>query len=349
MEIGEVIRKYRKEKDMTQEEMARHLGVTAPAVNKWEKGKGQPDISLLVPLARLLGITLETLLSFNMDLEEEEIAAIVKEIDQKFQTESYNNVFIYTESIINKYPGCLKLIWQLALILDSRCQVSKAYGKETIDKNIYEGKILNWYKRTMESDDTNIQKEAAGSLFAYYLRKENYNEAEKYLKYFPENSTRRKRMEARIYERTNRIKEAYKTYEEILFSEYNILNQVFSSLCMLSIKENNKGQAEKWTNKLSSLAALFDMGDYNQESCKLDLAVYKKDIKETLSIAKAMLNSFRQMACYNKSFMYSYMEFKQVDPSFYDKVKEILLNNFRDKDTFGYMEGNVEWENLIKI
>lgn len=38
MQIGETIRKYRKEKNMTQEEMANRLGVTAPAVNKWENG-----------------------------------------------------------------------------------------------------------------------------------------------------------------------------------------------------------------------------------------------------------------------------------------------------------------------
>lgn len=38
MNLGEVIRTYRKEKQMTQEEMAGYLGVTAPAVNKWEKG-----------------------------------------------------------------------------------------------------------------------------------------------------------------------------------------------------------------------------------------------------------------------------------------------------------------------
>ena len=38
MNIGTVIRTYRKEKNMTQEEMANRLGVTAPAVNKWEKG-----------------------------------------------------------------------------------------------------------------------------------------------------------------------------------------------------------------------------------------------------------------------------------------------------------------------
>lgn len=38
MQIGETMRKYRKMRDMTQEEMANRLGVTPPAVNKWENG-----------------------------------------------------------------------------------------------------------------------------------------------------------------------------------------------------------------------------------------------------------------------------------------------------------------------
>lgn len=57
MQIGEVIRKYRKKKNMTQEEIAKRLGVTTPAVNKWEKGVTQLDIMLLAPIARLLDIT----------------------------------------------------------------------------------------------------------------------------------------------------------------------------------------------------------------------------------------------------------------------------------------------------
>ena len=36
MKTGEVIRMYRKNRNLTQEEMASRLGVTAPAVNKWE-------------------------------------------------------------------------------------------------------------------------------------------------------------------------------------------------------------------------------------------------------------------------------------------------------------------------
>ncbi len=54
MRIGDVIRTYRKNKNLTQEEMARRLGVTAPAVNKWENNvSSPPDITLLAPIARL--------------------------------------------------------------------------------------------------------------------------------------------------------------------------------------------------------------------------------------------------------------------------------------------------------
>lgn len=63
MEIGSIIRKYRKEAGLTQEEMANRLGVTAPAVNKWENGNTKPDIDLLAPIARLFNISLDTLLS----------------------------------------------------------------------------------------------------------------------------------------------------------------------------------------------------------------------------------------------------------------------------------------------
>jgi len=68
MQINEVIRKYRKENHLTQEEMANRLGVTAPAVNKWESGSSTPDISLLAPLARLLHIACFRIMKLTMNM-----------------------------------------------------------------------------------------------------------------------------------------------------------------------------------------------------------------------------------------------------------------------------------------
>lgn len=120
MNIGTVIRTYRKEKNMTQEEMANRLGVTAPAVNKWEKGNSYPDITLLAPIARLLNISLDTLLSFQEELTEEEITQIIMEADQRLKTESYEEVFQWAKQKIETYPNSLMLIWQLAVILDAQ-------------------------------------------------------------------------------------------------------------------------------------------------------------------------------------------------------------------------------------
>ena len=68
MKINQIIRQKRKELSLTQEQIAEFLGVSTPAVNKWEKGSTYPDITLLPALARLLKVDLNTLMSFNDDL-----------------------------------------------------------------------------------------------------------------------------------------------------------------------------------------------------------------------------------------------------------------------------------------
>ena len=63
--IGNRISKYRKEKGLTQEELAGKLGVSSQAVSKWENDASCPDISLLPQLCKLLGITTDELLTGN--------------------------------------------------------------------------------------------------------------------------------------------------------------------------------------------------------------------------------------------------------------------------------------------
>ena len=60
---GTAIRNLRETKGMTQEELAARIHVSAKAVSKWETGRGFPDVSLLEPLARALGISVIELLS----------------------------------------------------------------------------------------------------------------------------------------------------------------------------------------------------------------------------------------------------------------------------------------------
>ena len=62
MTIGKRIAHLRKEKGLTQEELAQHMGISPQAVSKWENDQTCPDISALPKLARLFDVTVDELL-----------------------------------------------------------------------------------------------------------------------------------------------------------------------------------------------------------------------------------------------------------------------------------------------
>ena len=62
LQFGAFVAQLRKERGMTQKELADILHVTDKAVSKWETGKGFPDLKLLEPLARALGVSLVELM-----------------------------------------------------------------------------------------------------------------------------------------------------------------------------------------------------------------------------------------------------------------------------------------------
>ena len=60
---GTTIKKLREAKGITQNELAEKIGVTSKAVSKWETSKGLPDITLIEPLSKILGISVVELMS----------------------------------------------------------------------------------------------------------------------------------------------------------------------------------------------------------------------------------------------------------------------------------------------
>ena len=69
MSIGTNIAVYRKNKGLTQSELGEMLGVTNQAVSKWESEVSMPDVMLLPEIAKVLGVTLESLYNLNENQE----------------------------------------------------------------------------------------------------------------------------------------------------------------------------------------------------------------------------------------------------------------------------------------
>ncbi len=110
--IGRFIATTRKEKNLTQRDIAEKLRISDKTVSKWETGKGLPEISLMMPLCEILGITVNELFygehlgeAQYKDKAEEIIMDLIKE-----KEESKKNIILSVITIICTLLGSITLI-----------------------------------------------------------------------------------------------------------------------------------------------------------------------------------------------------------------------------------------------
>lgn len=343
MKMGELIRNYRKEKKLTQEEMANRLGVTAPAVNKWENGNSMPDIALIAPICRLLDITPDILFAFHEELTTEEISLFILELNEKLKTEPFAPVFSWAKKKLEQYPDCEQLFWQTALVLDAWRKTH-----DIPDSKTYDEYICACYTRALESEEETLRTLAADSLFAFYTVTGEYEKAESFLSYFSKQNPERKRKQAFLYSKTNRLPEAYRAYEELLFSSYQILSMIFHSLYQLAMQEKNKERAYAFVEKQTQLAKLFEMGSYHELFCQFDFAVAKQDADAAFDLLEKLLASLPELFHCRHSFLYEHIAFQEAANISMEELWKNLLKRFEEEEPFAFLQKDARWETLFK-
>ena len=153
--ISNLIKTKRKEKNLTQQELAEKLNVTEKAISRWETGRGTPDISLLIPLSKELGLSTNELLNGEENIEE-----IVNYIDNnkkvKNKTPLIISVIIYGITLI-LYLSYLKVEYGM-----SKLQIS--YKGELVFNTIFiiliavSNKILGTYYVDKIEEKNKIKK-----------------------------------------------------------------------------------------------------------------------------------------------------------------------------------------------
>ncbi len=86
--IGDIIRTLRRARGYTQEELAELLAVSGQAVSKWENGMSMPDISMIVPLASVFGVSTDVLFDTAGQSDEEAVHALIKEAEPLVRDEN---------------------------------------------------------------------------------------------------------------------------------------------------------------------------------------------------------------------------------------------------------------------
>ena len=114
--IGSNIKKYRKQRKITQEQLAEVLGVSDQAVSRWENGSTYPDIELLPTIALYFGVTLDEMMGMEAIKDESDIEDILSRRQELRNSGEVVKSYKMLREAVKRYPNNFKLI--LALISD---------------------------------------------------------------------------------------------------------------------------------------------------------------------------------------------------------------------------------------
>ncbi len=108
--ISENIRFYRKEKNLTQEQLAEAMGVSVGAVSKWEGGISVPELSLIMELSDFFGISVDALLGYKM--RDNTAAETAERLRIMRSQKDYTNAFSEVEKAVQKFPNNFDVVYQ---------------------------------------------------------------------------------------------------------------------------------------------------------------------------------------------------------------------------------------------
>ena len=228
IKLGPRIASLRKSKSMTQEQLALALGVSPPAVSKWETGASCPDIALLCPLARALGTNVDTLLQFEETLTEEQIDARLNEIVETARNHGYEAADGMVQSLLHTYPSSIPLKSRAVTLFDLFAMLFPAQPQQIKDGWIKQKKQL--LEDVRASGAAAFWQAAVSHLASIAIVEGELEKAESLLKELPQHSTDSTSIWAMLYLKKGEAPQALEVIQKRL---YVLTRQVQSFLTQM--------------------------------------------------------------------------------------------------------------------
>lgn len=340
MKINEIIREKRLELGYTQEQLAKYLNLTAPAVNKWERGTGYPDITILPALARVLKTDLNTLLSFKEDLSDYEVALFINEVAK---IKDFKQAYDQALTKINEYPTCYNLILSVASVLKGMLAVSKLDNSSE-----YEQEITALIERALLSDDLEINNRARVLLISKYLKDHKYDEAKDLINELPEsNVVDKKEQMIKLYIAQEHFDLAAKLQEEALLSLANKISLMLITLMEIAIKENRDKDAIEIANVYKTICKSLDLWEYSSYLAHFQLYVTKKNRLKCLKILVPMLKSITTKWEINNSPLYRHIQTKEISSNFNLEMKTMIIDSLKNDQETSFLQ-DADFEKVLK-
>ncbi len=221
LSFGQRLKTIRKDAQLTQAELAEKLMVSVQAISKWECDNAMPDISQIVPLAAILGVTTDCLLGVGGDEKADREALYVeaekinKGIEKVYarQDDAYYACYQLYKAHIKKYP----LDYEVKLLCADSLVRCIYYGVHCAeDKDRFYNEAVHLLKSVINYDrDTTRQIDAKQTLIILYLYRNDFANAEEIAEGLPQRGSIRAAMEIEIASKKNDQNKCLALSEEV--------------------------------------------------------------------------------------------------------------------------------------
>ena len=229
--FGETLKKLRKQKDMTQEQLAEYLNISPQAVSRWEINSTLPDITLVPMLANIFDVTTDMLLGVDIDAKEKRINEITQEADNYFWKKQNGEAEKVLRAGLKEYPNSYILMDKLVSVISSFIsgydvrwgeEEKKAFDEEK--KPVREEIIALSEKTLAECTDDNIRHSSIKRLCSTYASMGETKKAKSFANKMPDKAYARENLITETLKGTEKYKHIQKQLVNSIF--YDVLNSI---------------------------------------------------------------------------------------------------------------------------
>ena len=341
MKINEIIKEKRLALEYTQEQLAKFLNLTTPAVNKWERGISYPDITILPALARILKTDLNTLLSFKDDLSDYEVVLFLNDLAA---IKDFQQAYRIAIDKINEYPTCDNLIVNVAVVLEGLLSLNE------MDEAIkYQQKIDSLLEQCLTSDNPMIKNQAQAVLINKYINQGKLEQAEKLINELPEQHLIDKKQKlVNLYIAQAKLEAAAKLQEEKLLVTVNEIPTMLLTLMEIAIKQERYDDAEIIADIYKEMHEVFGLWKYSSYTAHFQLCINRKKRLECLKILKEMFNAINKGWNINTSPLYRHITAKKIDQTFVQEMKNMLVTSIKSDPDCKFITDDLEMNKILE-
>ncbi|MFK4294740.1 transcriptional regulator with XRE-family HTH domain [Bacillus sp. RC240] len=358
--IHKIIADKRKEKGITQEELATYIGITKASVSKWETGQSYPDITFLPLLASYFNISIDELICYTPQMEQEDIKNLYHRLAEAFSEEPFDEVMMECREMIKKYYSCFPLLLQMGLLFINHHMLTEDTDKRT---EILEEAMYLFSRVQEESEDVSLVKEAVSFQATCYLILNRPNEVLQLLgetirPNFPEED-----LIAKAYQMLGNTEKAN---EMMQISMYQHLIQLVATIPNYVVV--NASNAEKVEVILNRAFMLIDMYEIEKLHPNMTLKVYYAAaqvycMQENFEGSLEMLRKYAAVCAdsftVNSLHLHGDSYFDAIDGWFAefplgaktvrneDIIKRSMLQGIAENPIFASMKDVREYKNII--